>query len=165
MSAAEFAAMAFEQVERFGLLEDTPETYKDLFSRLTAVRETVHVSDGSQWLPLANSALAGRHRSTIRYALISIDSIGGTLAKLEEATEPSTDQRKQVNTHLTRGKKWARLVDELGFGILLMRAWDLGKSPELTLETLLDLGTGYIFACESVSNENPTVGGTTCESH
>ena len=139
--------MAFEQVERFGLPEHTQETYKDLFFRLTAVYETVHMSDGSQLLSLANSALARRHRSTIYYALTAIklyqghasevrclvrfnrkaaaEQVTSSLLRSEGATDarPSGEQRKQVNTHLTRGKKWARLVDELGFGILLMRAW------------------------------------------
>lgn len=145
MSAADFAAMAFKQVERFGLPEDTQETYKDLFSQLTAVRDAGHVSDGSQLLSLANSALAERNKSTIYYALTSIElyrwhtrevlclaglerkaaaeQVTTNLLGLKGVTEPSTDQRKPVNTHLARGKKWARLVDEVGFGILLMRAW------------------------------------------
>ena len=145
MSAADFAALAFKQVEGFGLTEDTQETYKDLFSRLTAVRDAVHVSDGSQLLSLAKSAVVKKNKSTIYYALTSIElhrwhdrevlrldglkrkaaaeQVTTNLLRLEGVTEPSTDQRKSVNTHLTRGKKWARLVDEVGFGILLMRAW------------------------------------------
>lgn len=32
-------------------------------------------------------------------------------------------RRKILNTHLTRGRKWRWLVEELGFGILFKEPW------------------------------------------
>ena len=31
-------------------------------------------------------------------------------------------RRKNLSTHLTRGQKWSRLVEELGYGVLLKDA-------------------------------------------
>lgn len=112
-----------------------------------------HVSDGSQLLSLVDLALAGRHRSTINYALTSIELyrwhtrevhrlVGfGRKEAAEQVTTgllrsrkgndatPSREERKGVYTHLARGKKWERLAGELGFGILLMRAWYACPDP------------------------------------
>ena len=32
-------------------------------------------------------------------------------------------RRKNLSTHLTRGRKWSRLVEELGYGILFKNTW------------------------------------------
>jgi hypothetical protein len=43
----------------------------------------------------------------------------------EEGSESQewTRRRKNLNTHLARGRKWSRLVRELGFGILFKNTW------------------------------------------
>ncbi|KAL7928850.1 hypothetical protein V8C35DRAFT_316935 [Trichoderma chlorosporum] len=37
-------------------------------------------------------------------------------------------RRRRVGTHLARGKKWHRLVQTLGFGILFFNPWALVKT-------------------------------------
>jgi hypothetical protein len=43
-------------------------------------------------------------------------------------------RRKKLSTHLTRGRKWSRLVEELGYGILLKNAWYGCFSKEMMVD-------------------------------
>lgn len=66
-----------------------------------------------------------------------------------------SQHRRSLNTYLARGRKWTRLVDELGFGIRFIGAWyafahafydnplidcrSLAKAKETSLDSLIDL--------------------------
>ncbi|KAL7903683.1 hypothetical protein GGI35DRAFT_492717 [Trichoderma velutinum] len=50
----------------------------------------------------------------------------------------SEDQlRKNINTYLTRGRKWHRLVRAFGFGILFFDPWSLAKTKNQELDLLI----------------------------
>ncbi|KAM5354951.1 hypothetical protein ACJ41O_001597 [Fusarium nematophilum] len=127
--------------------------------------ERTRWSDGSEWVSLLEAGHGERHKGTICYALTAIAFarwhtsqvrlVDGATTAQKAAQEvsarilgpkPEDDEnnrkewerrRKRLGTHLTRGRKWSRLVEELGSGILLKNAWQLAKSPELALETLV----------------------------
>ncbi|ORY61610.1 uncharacterized protein BCR38DRAFT_411470 [Pseudomassariella vexata] len=59
-------------------------------------------------------------------------------ARILDANESLRDQRRRsVNTHLARGRKWSRLVDELSFGILFRHTWALAKADNSSLQQLV----------------------------
>ncbi|KAK7407901.1 hypothetical protein QQX98_009912 [Neonectria punicea] len=122
-------------------------------------------SDGSEWVSLLEAGHGERHQGTICYALTAIAFtrwhasqvrlVDGAATAQKAAQEVSARilgpnpkdgennnkgwerRRKKLGTHLTRGRKWSRLVEELGSGILLKNAWRLAKSPESALDTLI----------------------------
>ncbi|KAJ4171567.1 hypothetical protein NW754_013336 [Fusarium falciforme] len=127
--------------------------------------ERTRWSDGSEWVFLLEAGYGERHKGTICYALTAIafarwhtsqvQLVDGATTAQKAAQEvsarilgpkPDGDEnnrkgwerrRKRLGTHLTRGRKWSRLVEELGSGILLKDAWQLSKSPEPALDTLV----------------------------
>ncbi|KAM5349963.1 hypothetical protein ACJ41O_006468 [Fusarium nematophilum] len=127
--------------------------------------ERTRWSDGSEWISLLEAGYRERHKGTIRYALTAItfarwhtsqvQLIDGATTAQKAAQEvsarilgpkPDGDEnnrkgwerhRKRLGTHLARGRKWSRLVEQLGSGILLKNAWYLAKSPEPALDTLV----------------------------
>ncbi|KAH7131174.1 hypothetical protein EDB81DRAFT_888461 [Dactylonectria macrodidyma] len=121
-------------------------------------------SDGSEWVSLLEAGHGERHKGTIRYALTAIAFARWHASQVQLVDGPTTAQkatqevsarilgpkpeddenkkgwerrRKKLSTHLARGRKWSRLVEELGSGILLKNAWRLAKSPESALNTLV----------------------------
>ncbi|TWU70448.1 hypothetical protein ED733_000458 [Metarhizium rileyi] len=52
-------------------------------------------------------------------------------------TGQKEQQRKNLNTHLARGRKWARLIEKLGLGILFKKAWKLAKSPDPVIDQII----------------------------
>jgi hypothetical protein len=118
-------------------------------------------SEGSQWVSLLEAGHSERYRGTICYALTAIAFarwhacqlrlVDSAIAAQKAAQEvsarilgrkPKDDEnhkgwerrRKRLSTHLTRGRKWSRLVEELGYGILLKNAW----YDWLSKETIVD---------------------------
>jgi hypothetical protein len=107
-------------------------------------------SDGSKWVSLLEAGHSERHKGTICYALTAIAFarwhasqvrlVDGATTAQKAAQEvsarilgpkPEDDEnhkgwerrRKKLSTHLTRGRKWSRLVEELDYGILFKNAW------------------------------------------
>jgi hypothetical protein len=105
-------------------------------------------TDGAEWLSLLESGRKDRKKGTICYAITGVafarwhttqvrlfgDEITSQQASqqvsariLSSHTDNDTTrrekQRKMLNTHLARGRKWLRLVEALGMGILFKKAW------------------------------------------
>ncbi|RKK88985.1 hypothetical protein BFJ71_g12685 [Fusarium oxysporum] len=113
-------------------------------------REEARWTDGAEWLSLLESGRKDRKKGTICYAITAVafarwhatqvrllgDEVTSQQASqqvsariLDSHTDGDTKrrekQRKKLNTHLARGRKWLRLVDALGMGILFRKAWYL----------------------------------------
>jgi hypothetical protein len=118
-------------------------------------------SDGSEWVSLLEAGHGERHKGAIYCALTAIaftrwhvsqvalvDSATTTQKAAQEVSarilgpKPEDDEnhkgweqrRKKLSTHLTRGRKWSRLVEELGCGILLKNAWYDYFSKEMMVD-------------------------------
>lgn len=106
--------------------------------------------NGREWLSLVEKGYSGRQRGTIYYALAAVgfenwhrhhvdkfvqlypdkqlataksevSSIVLGLKPVSGIKKEDWDRRKkQLNTHLTRGRKWRRLIDIFGRGILIV---------------------------------------------
>lgn len=131
------------------LPESSPGTYKALFDALGTQESEDGWSDGSQWVSLVEAGNGERHKGSIRYALTAtafarwhasqvrlLDGVVAQKAAKEvsarilgpkpedhEAKKGWEQSRKSLGAHLSRGRKWSRLVEELGAGILLKNAW------------------------------------------
>ncbi|KAM5349978.1 hypothetical protein ACJ41O_006483 [Fusarium nematophilum] len=46
-------------------------------------------------------------------------------------------RRKKLNTELARGRKCSRLAEKLGYGITIVNTWELAKTKELNLDSLV----------------------------
>ncbi|RYP53366.1 hypothetical protein DL768_001611 [Monosporascus sp. mg162] len=163
---SEFASESFDQVERFKLPVDSSQTYKDIYASLKQKRrDETRWSDGSEWKSLVETAHQDRQRSSIQYAVTAIgfsrwyggqvQLLSTTLAPKDAAQEitrrllgmapgdTSKERWKQLrnslHTHLARGRKWASLVDELGFGILFKNACPGKMSILRLLEEQMDM--------------------------
>jgi hypothetical protein len=139
MSTSEFAKKSLRKVEELGQPEANPQMYKDFYNELNQAQSTKYC-DGSQWVKVLASWQENRQRNVLHYSLTSIcfsrwhhsqtELEGSTKAAAERVSErvlqsavKCNQRRKNLNTHLARGRKWKRLVDELGMGILLVDAW------------------------------------------
>ncbi|KAK7398666.1 hypothetical protein QQX98_011955 [Neonectria punicea] len=110
-------------------------------------------SDGSEWVSLVEAGHTERSKGSIRYALTATAFARwhASQVQLMECAEHATGQkaakavsgrilgpkpeadktkkelwerrRKNLSTHLARGRKWSRLMEELGSGVLLKNAW------------------------------------------
>ncbi|KAF4468233.1 hypothetical protein FALBO_4852 [Fusarium albosuccineum] len=137
--------------------------------RIEADNEEVW-SDGSRWMALVKAGDSDRCMGSIRYALTACGFARwhkSQVVWLERAagmaTQKATNavfermlghrpekagaeqegwkrQRQRLSTHLTRGKKWLRLLDAFGWGILFKDAWDLVKSRDVELDILIQEG-------------------------
>ncbi|KAF4436972.1 hypothetical protein FACUT_6009 [Fusarium acutatum] len=130
-------------------------------------QEEARWSDGAEWLSLLESGRKDRKKGTICYAITAVafarwhatqvrlfgDEVTGQQASQQVSArilDSYTDgdmkkrekQRKKLNTHLARGRKWLRLVEALGMGILFKQAWyllsKLAKSPEPVIDVIVD---------------------------
>ncbi|EXA28814.1 hypothetical protein FOVG_19607 [Fusarium oxysporum f. sp. pisi HDV247] len=126
-------------------------------------QEEARWTDGAEWLSLLESGRKDRKKGTICYAITAVafarwhatqvrllgDEVTSQQASqqvsariLDSHTDGDTKrrekQRKKLNTHLARGRKWLRLVDALGMGILFRKAWKLAKSPESVINVIVD---------------------------
>ncbi|RKK64602.1 hypothetical protein BFJ69_g16695 [Fusarium oxysporum] len=112
-------------------------------------QEETRWTNGAEWLSLLESGRKDRKKGTICYAITAIvfarwhatqvrlfrDEVTSQQASqqvsariLDLHTDGDTTrkkQRKKLNTHLARGRKWLRLVEALGMGILFRKAWYL----------------------------------------
>ncbi|KAK6081372.1 hypothetical protein SCUP515_03060 [Seiridium cupressi] len=132
---------------------DSPSKYT-----ATTLVESSHRGTPARGRTITPEATAGRFpnmscwilvtQSDIDFATESIQQVrdfnASTKAKvsarlLSESAPNSTRERlrKRLNVHLTRGRKWSQLVDELGLGILFRHTWDLGKASEVSLQPLI----------------------------
>ncbi|KAI8681926.1 hypothetical protein NCS55_00446200 [Fusarium keratoplasticum] len=162
----DFVHGSHEQVRLSSFPGNPRATYRALFDSLRSKAESrAQWSHGSAWVSLLESSDGERKKAAIFYALTAIafvrwyasqeHLIGSSVAPEEAAQgvlaralgpKPKDDEnskegwerrRKRLDKHLTRGRKWSRLVKDLGFGILLKDAWQLANSPEVTLDTLV----------------------------
>ncbi|KAI1291678.1 hypothetical protein F5Y03DRAFT_403147 [Xylaria venustula] len=144
-SVPEFADKSFRQIEQFKMHKVPTQAYKNIFASLKQTpRDKAQWSDGSEWIALVGARNQDQQKSSIYYAITAIGlhrwresqvqllqlSFSPKVAaqkvskRIIGAPEDLCDKnawerrRKNLNTHLTRGKKWATLVKELGFGIL-----------------------------------------------
>lgn len=114
--------------------------------------DEVQWSDGSQWVSLLEAGNKSRQQGALCYALTAIAfarwhesqaRLVRSATRPEEAAQDVSARilrsrlgprdetshndwersRKNLNTHLARGRKWSRLVEELGSGILFKNAW------------------------------------------
>ncbi|KAI3331115.1 hypothetical protein F4824DRAFT_508968 [Ustulina deusta] len=160
-SVPEFADEGFRQVEQFKMHGVPTQAYKDIFVSLKQTpQDEAQWSDGSEWIALVEAGNQDQQRSSIYYVITAIGlhrwrksqvqllqlSLSPKVAaqkvsrRVIGAPEDLCDKnawerrRKNLNTHLTRGKKWATLVEELGFGILFKEPWSLAKLSEPVLK-------------------------------
>ncbi|KAI8960022.1 hypothetical protein F5Y11DRAFT_349953 [Daldinia sp. FL1419] len=160
---AEFAMESLSEIQDFKLPDNSLDTYKAIFASLKREQQDESVwSDGSEWKGLVETAFRGRRRSSIHYTLTAMalsrwydgQARRYSLKPRAAATEvsrrllgqPPKDssqkigwelRHKRLTTHLTRGRKWAKLVDSLGFGILFKDAWMLVKADESLLMRII----------------------------
>ncbi|KAI8691512.1 ULP-PROTEASE domain-containing protein [Fusarium sp. Ph1] len=163
---ADFVHGSHEQVRLSSFPENSRATYKDLHDSLGSEAEAgAQWSHGSALARLLEAADGERKKATIRYALTAIvwarwhasqEKLAGSSAAPEKPAQevltrvtgpkPEDDEtskegwerhRRRLGTHLKRGRKWSRLVKDLGFGILLKDAWQLIHPPEAPLDTLV----------------------------
>ncbi|KAK3187224.1 hypothetical protein K4F52_004128 [Lecanicillium sp. MT-2017a] len=79
-------------------------------------------------------------------------------------------KRKNMNTHIARGRKWRRLTGELTHGILVKHAWELAKTDEATIDLLIQELLGCRLKLLALKALSPLVesllntGATTTES-
>ncbi|KAK7422440.1 hypothetical protein QQZ08_009522 [Neonectria magnoliae] len=150
-STEDFVNNAYEQIQRFSLATISPETYTAVFHSLksTAGQMETKWSDGTQWASLAEETFSEQQKVSIRSALTAIaytrwhesqvrlldPSMGRTniheVAGRVLGPKPKDDafkrgwdqRRKSLNRYRSRGRKWALLVEKLGFGILFKKVW------------------------------------------
>ena len=100
-------------------------------------------ADGSQWKSLLEDGTAKRQQSGIFSAITAMaftrwhtaqvqlseapakaaaEEVNRSLLRMTP-TESYDRQRKYINTCLTRGKKWMKMAEELGHGVLFLDAW------------------------------------------
>ncbi|KAK6084210.1 hypothetical protein SCUP234_03539 [Seiridium cupressi] len=161
-SDIDFATESIQQVRDFNASSNSLDTYKHIIISLQEKKDHHEYSVGSEWVNLVDSGDNDRQRSSVLYALAAIafcrwhanqtqhevQSTQLTLkvakakvsARLLSESAPNSTRerlRKRLNVHLTRGRKWSQLVDELGLGILFRHTWDLGKASEVSLQPLI----------------------------
>ncbi|SCN81979.1 unnamed protein product [Fusarium fujikuroi] len=124
-------------------------------------------SDGSQWVAVVEAGDNDRCMGSIRFALtacgfaqwhqsqvrwleratcmttqLAINAVyERVLGRKPEQPGASQDQwkrrRQKLSTYCTRGKKWLRLLSAFDYGILFKDAWELVKSKDAELDTLI----------------------------
>ncbi|KAL7786275.1 hypothetical protein V8C37DRAFT_392446 [Trichoderma ceciliae] len=149
----EFIYDSRQQIRQFTSLDIPPATYQSILSSLEAMDDKYEPkwSTGSEWVFLLEQSHSDRQRGTIKYAITAmafqkwhasqvrlledtllpqtasqqvLDRLVGCKTEVGLAEKTSwTQKRKHINTHIARGKKWCRLVKELGLGILFKDAW------------------------------------------
>ncbi|KAH7268748.1 hypothetical protein B0J15DRAFT_487001 [Fusarium solani] len=142
----DFVHGSHEQVRLSSFPGNSRATYKDLRDSLGSEAEaTAQWSYGSAWVSLLEAADGERKKAAICYALAAIalarwyasqEKLAGSSVAPEKAAQevlarvlgpkPNDEtskegwerRRRRLSTHLKRGRKWSRLVKDLGFGIL-----------------------------------------------
>ncbi|KAF4497720.1 hypothetical protein FAGAP_6116 [Fusarium agapanthi] len=147
--------------------ESTYQILSDLIDGDAVLRdepqEEARWTDGAEWLSLLESGRKDRKKGTICYAITAIafarwHATQVELLRSKQAAEgkqaaeqvsarildsytdgntPRWKQRKNLNTHLARGRKWLLLVTDLGKGILFKKAWQLGKSHNSVIDVIV----------------------------
>ncbi|EGU73847.1 hypothetical protein FOXB_15642, partial [Fusarium oxysporum f. sp. conglutinans Fo5176] len=156
-SIEDFIQESQDEISHFSSAENSERTYQ-IFSGLIdgdAVlgdepQEEARWTDGAEWLSLLESGRKDRKKGTICYAITAVvfarwHTTQVSARILSSHTDNDTTrrekQRKKLNTHLARGRKWLRLVEALGMGILFKKAWyklsKLAKSPEPVIDVIV----------------------------
>ncbi|KPA36875.1 hypothetical protein FLAG1_10333 [Fusarium langsethiae] len=104
---------------------------------------------GPVWGAISAIDFVGWHKSQVQLLLsdtktaqeatqeVSERVIRCKLGVKDENNEKEWERnRKRLNTDLARGRKWSRLAEDLGLGILFKDVWGLGKSKESDLKKL-----------------------------
>jgi hypothetical protein len=150
--ADDFVQESQEQIRLFASFGNSEETYKHLLDLLnddmTDPQECeARWSNCSEWLYILESGYSERKRGTIRYAVTAIAFarwhasqvrlVAGEITAQQASQQVSArilgphrreQQRKRLGTHLARGRKWLRLVQGFGSGILFKEAWFESRS-------------------------------------
>ncbi|KAL7757078.1 hypothetical protein ACKLNR_014071 [Fusarium oxysporum f. sp. zingiberi] len=125
--------------------------------------EEARWTDGAEWLSLLESGRNDRKKGTICYAITAIAFARWHATQVRLVKDDTTSQqasqqvsarilnshsdndmprrekqRKKLNTHLARGRKWLRLAEALGLGILFRKAWKLAKSSESVVNAIIE---------------------------
>jgi 16S rRNA C967 or C1407 C5-methylase (RsmB/RsmF family) len=142
----DFIQESQEQLREFSAPTNPDKEYMSLLEFLNKTSEATPSSNCSGWLFLLDSGYGDRKKGTIRYAVIAIafarwhasevQFVEGAKTVQQESRQVSArildpivetrqreQQRKRLGTHLARGRKWLRLVEGLGTGILFKEAW------------------------------------------
>lgn len=155
-TTSQFAENSLQKIEQFRQFEEKPETYKAMYDALKDEQD-LGWSDGSQWRHVVVAAANGSLKRTLDLALSSIgfarwhrsqtqlletslsskkaaQQVSGDYLKKMFGDDSTTNSKHRIslNTSLARGRKWARLVDQLGFGVLFMDAWYVSPTMPTT---------------------------------
>jgi hypothetical protein len=142
----DFIQESQQQLREFSAPTNPNKQYMSLLKFLNKRSGMAPSSDCSGWLCLLDSGYGDRKKGTIQYAVIAIafarwhasqvQLVEGTKTVQQASqqvsarilhpiveTDQREQQRKRLGTHLARGRKWLRLVEGLGTGILFKEAW------------------------------------------
>ncbi|KAG5752599.1 hypothetical protein H9Q70_004737 [Fusarium xylarioides] len=142
----DFVRDSYGDVQLFHLLENDLSTYKAVLDSLTnqvdymnqEEKDRVLWSDGSQWHESQARLVRSATRSEKAAQDVSARILRSRLGPRDEVSCSEWERsRKNLNTHLARGRKWSRLVEELGSGILFKNTWKLAKSSQQELDILI----------------------------
>lgn len=149
-SIDDFINESFLQIKELSCINSTTEANIALLDSLTqGYQEALAWSDGSQWAALVENGFVDRNKGTIRHVLQAVAFAkwhSGQVKLVEGSNAKNASQevsqrvlghriegelgkkawerrRKNLSTHLTRGRKWVRLTEELGYGILFKNPW------------------------------------------
>ncbi|KAL7940065.1 hypothetical protein V8C42DRAFT_338668 [Trichoderma barbatum] len=179
----EFARESCEQIRPFASLED-PATYKVLYDSLKYMEDEKKPkwSSGTEWASLVTKGYNSRQIGSVNYAMTAMaftkwhtsqvallsDMSSSTASQLVTrrliGNKPDGGdeqknwdrQRKKINTHLARGRKWCRLVKNLSIGILFKNPWDLVKTKDAALTWFIEKiseDQGKMFILKSLTTQ------------
>ncbi|KAL7940605.1 hypothetical protein V8C42DRAFT_337091 [Trichoderma barbatum] len=163
----EFARESCEQIRPFASLED-PATYKVLYDSLKCMEDEKKPkwSSGTEWASLVTKGYNSRQIGSVNYAMTAMaftkwhTSQVALLSDMSSSTASQLKnwdrQRKKINTHLARGRKWCRLVKNLSIGILFKNPWDLVKTKDATLTWFIEKiseDQGKMFILKSLTTQ------------
>ncbi|KAK8124994.1 uncharacterized protein PG998_000753 [Apiospora kogelbergensis] len=170
---------------RFSVLGNSQDNIQQVWNSLRGERETTTYSDGSDWVKLVAAADTDRDKSSIFSALATMAffrwhrdqtqlevrkieeeeltfAISKKTKNLEKAASKNvtkrfpSERRAYINKKLTRGRRWSRIVDGLGFGILFKYTWAFGKATENSLEQFIPAlkeFTGKMFVLRQLETQ------------
>ncbi|KAI1499785.1 hypothetical protein F5X99DRAFT_410703 [Biscogniauxia marginata] len=128
-SDLDFVHESLHQIDCFELCNNSTDTYRDIFASLKEPDSNKRYEnmDGAKWNEVLGKAERDRQKGAIYYALTAIALSRWHLGKAWNK------KRKTLNTYLVRGRKWSKLEEAFGYGILFKYVWKLGKSADDTI--------------------------------
>ncbi|KAF5966015.1 hypothetical protein FCOIX_12690 [Fusarium coicis] len=161
-SIEDFIQASQDEISYFSSAENSERTYQLLLALIEEPQEEARWTDGAEWLSLLESGRRDRKKGTIHYAITAIaftrwyatqvrlcgDEIPSQQASQQVSARILSShadndkmrrkKQKKLHTHLARGRKWLRLVEALGMGILFKNTWKLAKAPELVINVIVE---------------------------